>query len=79
MDNGKWIMYMQELAQTFNSSHMIYVIADSLEGEWSDPKPVTYTKKALDYIRSLDGNTNREYFHWTVFDFNNTLGNNNNN
>ena len=69
---------MQQLPQTFDSSHMVYVDAPSIEGPWSEPTEVQYTKKALDYIRSITNNDqNAEYYHWTIFDFNRILGNNN--
>ena len=78
LEDGSWRLYMQELPQTHGSAHMVYVDAPSIEGTWSEPKQVEYTKKALDYIRSINGNDkNTEYYHWTIFDFNRTLGNNN--
>ena len=78
LEDGSWRLYMQELPQTHGSAHMVYVDAPSIEGTWSEPKQVEYTKKALDYIRSINKNDeNTEYYHWTIFDFNRTLGNNN--
>lgn len=78
LEDGSWRLFMQELPQKFNSAHMVYVDAPSIEGTWNEPKRVEYTKKALDYIRSLNGNDETtEYYHWTIYDFNRTLGNNN--
>ena len=78
LEDGSWRLFMQELPQKLNSAHMVYVDAPSIEDTWSEPKRVEYTKKALDYIRSLNGNDETtEYYHWTIYDFNRTLGNNN--
>ena len=80
LDNGKWRHFMQEVNDGVdtNSSHMCYVDMDTLESDWSDVKQVNYDSDALTYAKSFSGQAVAEYWHWTIFDFNNANGNNNN-
>lgn len=78
LDNGKWRMYRQELSTAHGTAHMTYCDADTIEGTWSDPKYVKYTEAAIDYIDTIRTSQTVEYFHWTVYDFNETNDNNNN-
>jgi hypothetical protein len=80
MDNGKWRMYIQEVndGTTTLSSHMCYIDADALDGTWSAIKQVKYDPDTLSYSKQFTGQSVAEYWHWTIFDFNNVAGNNNN-
>ena len=77
LDNGGWRLYMQQLIQNFGTSHMVYVDAPSLDGVWSDPKLVEYTKEAYNYQFEVTNSETSEYWHWTIFDFSRINGNNN--
>lgn len=78
-DDGSWIMYMQQLLGTFGTAHQVYVEAKSLDGQWTDPKEVNYSKEALDYAEEVVGSSQKEYIHWTIYDWNKMFSNNNNN
>ena len=81
LDDGKWRIYAQQLAAVIGSAHMVYVdsTGNTLESGYGDLKSVTYTNDALSYARTLTNNdTTREYYHWTIYDRNDTNNNNNN-
>ena len=80
LDSGKWRRYKQELS-AYNDGRqlMIYQDADTLESEWGTEHYVQYTEAAKNYVQSLGADINLAlYYHWTIFDFNNSNNNNNN-
>lgn len=81
-DDGTYRFYAQQLSAHYGTAHIVYCdsLTNSLEGQWSAVKEVNYTDEALEYAREIHNSEtlDDEYWHWTIFDFNNSNGNNNN-
>ena len=78
MDNNKYRTYVQELNATFNRMNMCYYDSDDLESDPGSVTTVAYTAEANAYITTLGQAFNSKAYHWTMVDFSNANGNNNN-
>lgn len=82
-DDGTYRFYAQQLSSYYGTAHMVYrdSLSNNIEDGFGDVHLVDYTYKALEYAQEIHNTTetlNDEYWHWTIFDFNNSNFNNNN-